>query len=48
MQAITELELPRLAMEEPGFSEDPLPQFAAAREQHPWLATCAFGFVITQ
>ncbi len=48
MPTITELELPSLPMEDPAFSEAPLPQFAAAREQHPWLATCAFGFVITQ
>ena len=48
MQEITELKLPNLLMEDSAFSEDPLPHFAAARDQHPWLATCAFGFVITQ
>jgi len=48
MQTIADLELPNLPMEDPAFAEDPLPQFAAAREQHPWLATCSFGFVITQ
>jgi cytochrome P450 len=48
MQTIAELRLPQLPMEDPAFSENPLPQFAAARERHPWLATCAFGFVVTQ
>lgn len=48
MQRIGELELPNLPMEDPAFSEDPLPQFAAARDMHPWLATCAHGFVVTQ
>lgn len=48
MQAITDLELPSLPMEDPAFSENPLPHFAAAREKHDWLATCAFGFVVSQ
>jgi len=46
MQAITELELGNLAMELPEFAADPLPHFRAAREQHPWAASCAFGYVI--
>jgi hypothetical protein len=48
MQEIADLDLPNLPMAEPAFSEDPLPQFPAAGERHPWLATCTFGFVITQ
>lgn len=48
MQKISELDLPNLAMGDPAFSEDPLPHFAAAREKHPWLASCDHGFVITQ
>src|SRR5262245_9035266 len=48
VQPIADLALPRLALEDAAFSEDPLPQFAAARQQHPWLATCAFGLVVTQ
>jgi len=48
MQNLNQLDLPSLPMEDPAFSENPLPQFAAARERHPWLATCAFGHVITQ
>lgn len=48
MLELVDLELPNLLMEDAAFSEDPLPQFAMARERHPWLATCAFGLVITQ
>ena len=48
MQELADLDLPVLPMEDPAFSEDPLPQFDAAREQHPWLASCAFGYVVTQ
>ncbi len=48
MQRLDELKLPHLAMEDQGFAEDPLPHFAAARAQHPWLATCAFGHVVHQ
>lgn len=48
MQTIAELALPHLAMEAADFAEDPLPRFAEAREQHPWLATCAFGYVVHQ
>ncbi len=48
MQALAELELPHLAMEDPGFGEDPWPHFTAARAQHPWLATCKFGTVVSE
>ena len=48
MTAITELALPYLPMDEASFAEDPFPHFAAARAAHPWLATCPFGFVVTQ
>ena len=48
MQTIADLALPNLPMEEPGFSENPWPHLAAAREQHPWLATCAYGYVVHQ
>ena len=48
MSSVTELPLPFLAMEEPGFAADPFPQFAAARAQHPWLAKSAFGYVVTE
>ena len=48
MKALAELDLMHLPMEEPGFAADPWPYLAAAREHHPWLATCAFGLVIHQ
>lgn len=48
MQTIADLDLYRLPMEEPGFSENPWPHLEAARGQHPWLATSAFGYVIHQ
>lgn len=47
MQAITELSLPHLAMEEPAFAADPFPHFDAARAAHPWLANSNLGFVVT-
>jgi cytochrome P450 len=47
MQEISELDLPYLAMEEPWFAADPAPQFAAARENHPWLAKSSLGYVVT-
>ena len=48
MQALAELELPHLAMEDPGFGENPWPHFEAARRQHPFLATCKFGLVVSE
>ncbi len=42
------LELPYLAVDEPGFSDDPVARFRAARTQHPWLARTSFGYVITE
>src|SRR4051812_415113 len=44
---IAELDLPHLAMEQDWFAADPAPQFAAARAQHPWLATSIYGYVVT-
>ncbi len=48
MQTLAELDLPHLAMDEPGFGEDPWPHFEAARAAHPWLASCKFGTVISE
>ncbi len=48
MQTIAELDLPHLAMDEAEFGQDPLPRFAEARKQHPWLATSSLGLVITE
>ena len=38
--------MPYLAMEKPEFAANPFPHFAAARQQHPWLAKCSLGYVI--
>jgi cytochrome P450 len=46
MMSLAELDLPYLAMEKPEFAANPFPHFAAAREQHPWLAKCSLGYVI--
>lgn len=47
MVHLAELDLPHLAMDEPHFAADPMPQFSAAKAQHPWLARSIFGLVIT-
>jgi cytochrome P450 len=46
MQLVSELDLPHLAIQEPGFAADPIPRFAAARQHHPWLAKSDFGFIV--
>jgi cytochrome P450 len=48
MQPVADLSLPYLAMEDDAFAADPVPRFAAARAQHPWLARSQYGYVITQ
>jgi cytochrome P450 len=48
MQTLTDLTLHSLPMAEPAFSANPWPEFAKAREAHPWLATCDFGYVVHQ
>jgi cytochrome P450 len=47
MQRIDELTLPELPIEHPQFGDDPFSKFGAARTQHPWLAKCAYGYVVT-
>jgi len=47
MQRIEELTLPELPIEHPAFGDDPFSKFSAARTQHPWLAKCAYGYVVT-
>lgn len=47
MQLISQLTLPHLAMEEPGFARNPFPHFDDARARHPWLATSNLGYVVT-
>lgn len=46
MQAPEDLDLAYLAMETPEFSASPFAHFAQARAQHPWLAKCAYGYVV--
>lgn len=48
MQKITELKLPYLPMDEAEFAANPWPYFEQARAEHPWLATCPYGLVVTQ
>lgn len=48
MQDLNELDLPELPMERDDFAADPWPYLAAARDKHPWLATCSFGYVVHQ
>jgi cytochrome P450 len=48
MMMIADLELPYLALEEASFAADPFTPFETARRQHPWLAKCSFGYVLTQ
>jgi cytochrome P450 len=48
MTALAELDLPHLAMDQPEFAADPMPQVAAAKAQHPWLAKSVFGLVVTE
>lgn len=46
MQRASEIDLPFLDIGQDWFAADPYPHFAAAREQHPWLATSPFGYFI--
>jgi cytochrome P450 len=48
MSSIHELELSHLPIEEPAFAVDPMPYFEAARRQHPWLASCSVGYLVTE
>lgn len=43
-----DLDLPYLAVESSEFARDPVGQLAAARKQHPWLARCSIGYVVTE
>ncbi|MCW1427591.1 cytochrome P450 [Novosphingobium sp. JCM 18896] len=42
------LDLPLLAIEDSGFSLDPVARFAEARTRHPWLARISVGYIITE
>jgi cytochrome P450 len=43
MPAVSELDLPLLAVEHPDLSVDPMPYVEAARRRHPWLARSNVG-----
>ena len=43
-----DLDLFYLPMEEAAFAADPFFYLVAARKRHPWLARCAFGYVVHQ
>ena len=47
MQKGADLDLPFLDMGEDWFAANPYPEFARARDQHPWLARWPVGYVIT-
>lgn len=46
MRLISELDLPYLAVEDPGFRANPFPGLAAARAKHPWAAKVDLGYFI--
>jgi cytochrome P450 len=48
MQALADLDLPYLKVEEPSFAADPFTPLNAARKHHPWLAKCSFGYIVTE
>ena len=43
---LADLELATLPMEQGEFARNPFPHFESARRVHPWLAKCAFGYVV--
>jgi cytochrome P450 len=45
---LANLDLAYLPVEEPGFSDDPVSHFVAARRRHPWLARCTLGYIVTE
>src|ERR1700741_201282 len=46
--SLDHLDLPYLPMEDVGFAADPYSYLADARKKHPWLAKCAFDYVVHQ
>lgn len=47
MTTISDLDLPFLPLEDEALAEDPAAFFEKARQHHPWLAKCSFGYVMT-
>jgi cytochrome P450 len=48
MQTLAELDLPRLAVEDPDFAANPMRYVAEARARHPWIAKSDIGYFIHQ
>ena len=46
MATAVTLEIPYLPVTDRAFEIDPIPYLAAARAEHPWVATCDFGYFI--
>lgn len=46
MQALADLDLPHLPVETPEFAADPVSQFNAAKQRHPWLAASNIGYFV--
>jgi len=46
MQSVTQIDLPLLRLGDPALARDPFPHFAAARDQHPWLARWEYGPIV--
>lgn len=46
MQRLEDLDLYHLAWDDPAFAADPYPEFAKAREMHPWLAKTDSGYAV--
>ena len=46
MATAVKLEIPYLPVTDRAFEIDPIPYLAAARAEHPWVATCDFGYFV--
>lgn len=46
MQNVNEMDLPYLPTDDAAFAANPFGFLATAREQHPWMATCKFGYIV--
>jgi cytochrome P450 len=46
MRLISDVDLPYLPVDDPGFRADPFPGLAAARASHPWAARVDLGYFI--
>ena len=46
MQSIHDIPMATLPIEDAAFAADPYPHLEAARNQHPWLARCSYGYLV--